>query len=394
MARLVPEAVEAPAVCVAVLRTGALDQLIRLAHSQRWRLVLVGDPRQLQAVGRGGMFAELCRTNPAHELATIHRFTNPWEHQASLDLRAGRIDALDAYLDHVRVAAGTFDQLATEVAHRWVEHTGAGRTIAVVAETNEHVDALNQAVQAQRHRLGQLRGPTVPIAGGETASEGDIVVTRRNDRTLTTDRGKPVRNRDRWTSTSIRQDGGVTVSHDQGHGLVTRPAGYVRAHLRLGYAATAHGHQGDTVDIGLAIVTPATTHRSLYVSATRGRNQNHLLVVAQDGDLQEARDVLEQVLGNDRADTPAVAQRRQLEAQAPHRTSRTARGDAEAVVTAAIGDPSRRHAQLACGSRPPAADSRLGMRPARFPAPDVSPLRSWSVATGIGNGIRTCPDTK
>jgi len=316
--------------------TGALDQLVRLSQSERWRLVLVGDPRQLQAVGRGGMFAELCRTHPAHELATIHRFRNTWEHQASLGLRAGRPDALDAYLDHHRVTAGTFDQLAAEVAHRWVEHTDAGRTVAVVAETNDHVDALNQAVQARRHRLGQLRSPAIPIAGGETASEGDIVVTRRNERTLTTDRGEPVRNRDRWTITCMGPDGSVTASHDQGHGVVTLPVDYARAHLRLGYAATAHGHQGDTVDISLAVVTPATTHRSLYVGATRGRDQNQLLVVAESGDLQEARDVLEQALANDRADTPAVAQRRQLEAQAPHRTPKTAREDAEAVVTDAL----------------------------------------------------------
>ena len=31
-----------------------------------WRLVLVGDPHQLQAVGRGGMFAELCATGRSH----------------------------------------------------------------------------------------------------------------------------------------------------------------------------------------------------------------------------------------------------------------------------------------------------------------------------------------
>ena len=58
--------------------TGALDDLTTLAVSQRWRLVLVGDPRQLQAVGRGGMFDELCRMAPAHELATIHRFHHPF----------------------------------------------------------------------------------------------------------------------------------------------------------------------------------------------------------------------------------------------------------------------------------------------------------------------------
>jgi conjugative relaxase-like TrwC/TraI family protein len=45
--------------------TATLDRLVHLAQSQRWRLVLVGDHHQLHAVGRGGMFNELCRTSRA-----------------------------------------------------------------------------------------------------------------------------------------------------------------------------------------------------------------------------------------------------------------------------------------------------------------------------------------
>jgi hypothetical protein len=41
-------------------------------------------------VGRGGMFAELCPTAHAIELERIHRFVNPWEAAASLQLRRRR----------------------------------------------------------------------------------------------------------------------------------------------------------------------------------------------------------------------------------------------------------------------------------------------------------------
>jgi conjugative relaxase-like TrwC/TraI family protein len=114
--------------------TGALHQLVQLTVSQRWRLVLVGDPRQLQAVGRGGMFDELCRTGRPHALATIHRFHHRWEHHASLQLRAGKADALDAYLAHGRVTAGAFDQLAADAARHWIDHSDRGRSVALVAE--------------------------------------------------------------------------------------------------------------------------------------------------------------------------------------------------------------------------------------------------------------------
>jgi ATP-dependent exoDNAse (exonuclease V) alpha subunit len=77
--------------------TNTLDRLVGLAHSQQWRLVLVGDPRQLQAVGRGGMFDELCRTGNPHHLQHVHRFAHQWEADATLALRAGHTSAFDAY---------------------------------------------------------------------------------------------------------------------------------------------------------------------------------------------------------------------------------------------------------------------------------------------------------
>lgn len=143
------------------------------------------------------------------------------------------------------------------------------------------------------------------------------MITRRNDRTLLTDGGEPVRNRDRWRVAAVGHDGRLAVAHVAGHGEVVLPADYVCSHVRLGYAATAHGHQGDTVDVGIAIVTSATTHRSLYVGATRGRHENRFLVVTDEPDMAEARDVLEQVLTNERVDIPAVVQRRNLGTQQP-----------------------------------------------------------------------------
>ena len=300
--------------------TSSLHQLVKLADTQQWRLVLVGDPRQLHAVGRGGMFDELCRTNRVHQLATIHRFRHRWEQTATLQLRLARTDALDAYFTHGRVLAGELPALLDDIARQCAEHHSAGRTVAVTAETNEHVAALNDTIQHARRARGELGPVAASIAEGATASVADIVVTRRNDRTLTTDKGQPVRNRDRWSVTAVRPDGALTVSHLGRHGTVTLPAEYVRTQVQLGYAATAHGQQGDTVDISLTLVTAATTHRSLYVGATRGRNENRLCVVTTDD--QDARDVLEHVLTNDRVDLPAVAQRRALAEQARDETTR------------------------------------------------------------------------
>jgi AAA domain len=292
------------------------------------------------------MFDQLCRSERTHELATIHRFRQPWEQAASLKLRAGNPEALDAYIDHGRVTEGTFEQLAAETARAWIHHTAAGRRVAVVAETNEHVDTLNAAIQQAGRQRGALGRQVVRVAGPETAAIGDIVATRRNNRGVRTDRGEPVRNRDRWAVVGVSRNGGLTVSHLEGHGQVTLPAEYARAHVRLGYAATGQGHQGDTVDIGIGVVTAATTHRSLYVATTRGRAENRILVVTDEPG--QARDVLEQVLTNDRADTPAVVQRQHLAAQVPgvRRTPNDLQSAEKAVAVARRAlDDARQRAQ-------------------------------------------------
>lgn len=178
------------------------------------------------------------------------------------------------------------------------------------------MEAINGSVQALRLVTGDLDARTRrPIAGGEHAHVGDVVVTRRNDRTLTSGTWDSVRNRDLWTVTATHPDGAITVTPDEGHGRVRLPADYVREHVRLGYAATEHGNQGVTTDTAYHLVTEATTARGLYVGATRGRDRNQLLVVTTDD--SDARAILDRVLTSDRADTPAHVQRRTLHATIP-----------------------------------------------------------------------------
>ena len=78
---------------------GLHPKLAELAcpRQQRWRVVLVGDPRQFSAVGRGGMFGHLVDTYGAVELDQVHRFTHHWEREASLRLRQGDPTVLTEY---------------------------------------------------------------------------------------------------------------------------------------------------------------------------------------------------------------------------------------------------------------------------------------------------------
>ncbi len=298
-----------------MLSTPNLHQLTRLATSEQWRLVLVGDHRQLQAVGRGGLFGEICATSRVVELERIHRFSHDWEAAASLRLRHGDLRALDAYESHERIIPGTFEEHLDAIAQEWMHRHAAGETVAITAATNEHVDEINRTVRQLRARVGDTDTTRFAWIADGPVVVGDIVATRRNHRQLQTTSGDIVRNRELWTVTAVNDDGDLTVTDLSGSSTVTLPDGYATEHVRLGYAATEYGTQSATETASITLAGPATTGRGLYVGMTRGRDDNRVYDVTDTHDLAEAREVLEGIVASDRADIPAVVQRRQLAQQ-------------------------------------------------------------------------------
>ncbi len=126
----------------------------------------------------------------------------------------------------------------------------------------------------------------------------------------------------------------MTVKRAKGLGQVLLPADYVREHVELAYASTAHRAQGRTVDTAHAMVSPTTTREVLYVSGTRGREGNWLYVDTHyDPDPQTshneatesatAKEVLAGVLRNEGADVAAhdMIRREQHEAESMERLS-------------------------------------------------------------------------
>jgi conjugative relaxase-like TrwC/TraI family protein len=300
-----------------MVSTPDLWRLTDLARRLDLRVVLVGDPHQLQAVARGGMFPELSATaTRTVELEHIHRFTEPWEAAASLRLRRGDPAVLSEYLWHGRVEPGTLDQHLRTIGREWAEAQAKGRSLAITTTTNEHATLINHHIQHTRLNTGALAGTAVAAADGDIYI-GDVVMTRRNDRTLTTTAGDNVRNRDRWTITATHDDGTITALAHTSDATVTLPAGYVSEFVQLAYATTEHGNQGITTDQSITLVTGTTTGRGLYVGATRGRDDNQLLVVTDQHSEREAMDLLGLVLATDRADLPAVTHRRQLAERQP-----------------------------------------------------------------------------
>ncbi len=259
--------------------TPDLARLVNLAQTNQWRLVAVGDPEQLPAVGRGGVFAHWCDTLPHHTLDTPRRFDHQWEARASLALRAGKPEAVDAYVRHGRVQAAHPATIPGRIARAHQRHIEAGRSVAITTTNAATARAINREIQ--RLKDPDTKGG-VPLHDGMTAQVGDRVATRRNDRRLWTQFGHQVRNRHSWTVTDVHPEGSLTVAHPE-RGTVGLPADYVSQHVELGWAVTGYGTQGDTVDIGIAVLEPSTTRNHAYVAMTRGRHANHALIADPTG---------------------------------------------------------------------------------------------------------------
>nr|WP_253182574.1 MobF family relaxase [Jiangella alba] len=274
--------------------TLSLDRITAAAERAGAKVLLVGDYAQLQSVDAGGAFSLLVHNrDDAPELLDVHRLTSVWERAASLQLRRGRAEVVDTYLEHDRVLGGDTETMVDAAYTAWRADTQAGKASVLIAEARHSVTELNTRARADLILDGFVR----PAAGeadlhdGTAAAAGDTIVTRRNERRLRTRSGW-VRNGDRWTVLAVARDGALTVRRAttngrrrrRGGGAVVLPAGYVAEHVDLGYAITAHRAQGITTDTAHVLVLPTTTRENLYVALTRGRHLNMAYVATDQPD--------------------------------------------------------------------------------------------------------------
>lgn len=260
-----------------MMTTAQWDRLMVVADRSATAVVATGDPAQMGPVGAGGVMADLA-ADPTAEVMTlscVHRFAEQWEGPASLRLRDGDPDVVGEYARQGRLyAAGDDAGMRRTAADMYVAARVDGKSAAVMAETNEAANRISALVRDQLVALGVVDDERVVQLGRDknTAGVGDVIACRRVDHDL------QLVNRQKLEVLSIGEDGSMEAVTPTG---VVRhiPAAYVAEHVQLGYAATAHGEQGATVDVGIAAVTRESSRGALYTESTRGREQN--LIVCQ-----------------------------------------------------------------------------------------------------------------
>ena len=252
--------------------TLALDRITEHAAEVGAKVVLIGDWAQLSAVETGGAFGMLVRHRQGvPELTDVRRFANDWEKTASLGLRHGRTDALDEYQERGRLAGGDAETMLDAIYEAWRTDRDEGLRTLMIAGTGEMVAQLNERARADLVEAGQVEADGLRLHDGTTAGVADLVVTRLNDRRLSTGRAW-VKNGDRWQVRHRYDDGSVAVRRlgrgdkPRGKALVL-PAKYVCEELELGYASTVHRAQGASVHTAHALVDPETASRELFYVA-------------------------------------------------------------------------------------------------------------------------------
>jgi hypothetical protein len=274
----------------------ALLRLLVAADTAGAKTVLVGDHRQLGAVGPAGAFEGLVRRQPdvVHVLRENVRQHDVEERHILAHLRAGDVGAaVDWYADHDRLRiAPTRTQALAAVVDKWYGDVADGQDAAMFAWRRANVAELNRLARHRWAADGHLAGPELPVPGGRTYAAGDRIVTlapAADAGLVTSQAGTVVAVDPSEVTLDLRMDDGQHVR------LSAADAGVDR--LDYGYARTVHRSQGDTVDVSHRYFDGGGRELA-YVSMSRARLEAFVYAVSDDVD--QAKGDLTQDWAHDR----------------------------------------------------------------------------------------------
>jgi Ti-type conjugative transfer relaxase TraA len=248
-----------------------MARILEEAHSVGAKVVLVGDPEQLQAIDAGAAFRAIAQQANYVELTEVRRQQHPWQRNATKELATQKTEkALERYSK-----AGCTHEFETAaiaraaVIEQWqamrVAHPQESQLI--LAATRRDVQSFNEEIRALRKTNGEL-GEEISVKtpqGERQLAVHDQVYFLQNDRTL-----------------GVKNGTLGTIEGIQGKKLSIRLDGTTQCvevdtekytQLGHGYAATVHKAQGMTVDRAYLHASKYMDRHSTYVGMTRHKQQ-------------------------------------------------------------------------------------------------------------------------
>lgn len=250
-----------------------------LSHPQEVgaKVVLVGDPEQLQSIEADAAFRSIYERHGGVEIHEVRRQREDWQRHPTRDLATARTgNAIRAYDAHDMVhEAQTREEARDDPIDRWDRdrQMAPHSSRIILTHTNAEVRELNEAARDGMREAGDL---------GEDACyrrKGGTPLCRRGSRHVP---AKRARAWSRWighqectlaTIEEVSQQS-MTVRTDDGRCIDFDLKDYDR--IDHGYAATIHKAQGMTVDRTHVLATPGMDAHGSYVSLSRHRDGTEL----------------------------------------------------------------------------------------------------------------------
>ena len=363
----------------ALASTREQHQLLQAAERSGARLIEVGDPRQNQPVGAGGLWPHLETTTSKSgarvELTRNQRARDPADQGDQARFRAGEHEqAIRSYAAreriHIEADPDRGEDAALDAAH--ADRTTSKSTIVIAQTSNEHLDELNARAQAIRAQAGQLGPASFPVPGRPyRLHSGDHVQIRRTIhhaergqlRNGTT--AQIARIDEDTRQLDLRLSDGTKIALDSGQAT--------RADLRLAYVQHPFPAQGHTTDTTHLIVAEHATQEGSYVALTRAREETHIYATDRPSEQPDGADRLQQLaerMGRTEPDLPSIqvplAHEISIAAQPDRLGHQPDSGEEE------FAPPSRRQERDPVQAEPPAASEPqpAEVRADRRPASD------------------------
>lgn len=259
-----------------------MQQVVSAARLGGAKVVLVGDPEQLQAIEAGAAFRSLSERVGTATISEVMRQREVWQRQATMDLASGRTgDAINAYGEAGALKAYANREQATQgLIAAWAQELQEGRSAAVpsliLAATRLDVAMLNSEARAVMREAGKLGEDRSLTAVEETIDQpprnfplklavGERLLFTRNNAKM------GVRN---GTIGTLEAFGAgtlvVRLDGPERRRVVVDLAKY--RNITHGYAMTVHKAQGVTVDRAHVLAGRSMDRNMAYVALSRHRD--------------------------------------------------------------------------------------------------------------------------
>lgn len=252
-----------------------LSRFIQEADRAGAKIVLVGDPEQLQPIGPGAAFRAVAERVGFVELEEIRRQREGWQREASVDFGRHRTaEGLAAYAERGAIRLEETGEHARDAIVRDVAADMEARpdgSRLVLAHRRVDVRGLNEAIRATRKERGELNGERVyrTTEGERAFAPGDRLLFRENNRELGVKNGM-------LATVEQAEDGRLGVRLDSaqgpGQGRAVSVSMEDYAAVDHGYATTIHKAQGATVDRAYVLASGTMDRHLTYVAMTRHRD--------------------------------------------------------------------------------------------------------------------------